>query len=230
MITLGSKTAMIEPKSNKWMRPLARRREHNLTTDSDVTSNFMCEELDLPKDEVSNKEVFLPDNSKLRTSHKTKLTFKQLSDAAREAHILPGLKRSLLSVNKMSEEGYTAIFHPDEEGVSIHKKGTFAITTNNPPVLQGCKSNQEKLWMVSAQQNDQISKEANNVYVNPQMGTSSVLEWGVPRWEFLSLPARIHMGLPRMDTGTVVLAGHWVTHKVPSSPKISWGSSYGNGD
>ncbi len=69
----------------------------------------------LPKDGASNKEVFLPDNLKLKTSHKTKLPFKRLSDAVREAHILPGLKRSLLSVNKMSEEGHTTIFHPGEE-------------------------------------------------------------------------------------------------------------------
>ena len=74
------------------MRWLARRREHKLTIDSSATSNFLCEELGLPKDGVSNKEVFLPNNSKLKTSHKTKLPFEQLSDAAREAHILPGLK------------------------------------------------------------------------------------------------------------------------------------------
>jgi hypothetical protein len=151
------------------MRRLARRREHKLTINSGATSNFVFKDLDLPKDRVSNKEVFLPDNSKLRTLHKTKLPFKQLSCAAREAHILPGLKRSLLSVNKMSEEGYTAIFHLGEEGASINKKGTLTITTSKPLVLQGCKSNQEKLWTVSANLNDQISEEANNVYSLPSI-------------------------------------------------------------
>ncbi len=92
MNTLDSKTAITEPKSNKWMRWLARRREHKLTSNSDATSNFVCKELDLSKDGVSNMEVFLPDNSKLRRLHKTKLSFDQLLDAAREAHILPGLK------------------------------------------------------------------------------------------------------------------------------------------
>ncbi len=114
------------------MRQLARRREHKLTIDSGATFNFVCAELDLPKDGVSNKEVFLPDNSKMRTLHKTKLPFEQLLDAVREAHILPGLKQSLLSFNKMSEEGYTTIFHLGEEGVSIHKKGTLTITTSKP--------------------------------------------------------------------------------------------------
>jgi hypothetical protein len=91
--TLDSKTAITKPKSNKWMRRLARRREHKLIIDSSATSNFMCKKLGLLKDGVSNKEVFHPDNSKLKTSHKTKLPFVQLLDAAREAHILPGLKR-----------------------------------------------------------------------------------------------------------------------------------------
>ena len=59
--------------------------------------------------------------------------------AAREADILPGLKRSLLSVSKMAEEGYTTIFHPGEQGVTIHKKGTLNLTTTAPPVLKGEK-------------------------------------------------------------------------------------------
>jgi hypothetical protein len=57
--TLDSKTAITKPTSNKWMRRLARRREHKLTIDSGATSNIVCKELDLPKDGVSNKEVFL---------------------------------------------------------------------------------------------------------------------------------------------------------------------------
>jgi hypothetical protein len=101
--TLDSKTAMTETKSNKWMRQMARRREHKLTINFSATSNFVCKELDLPKDGVSNKDVY-PHNSKLRRLHKTKLPFKQLSDVAREAHILPGLRRSLLSVNKNSRK------------------------------------------------------------------------------------------------------------------------------
>ncbi len=62
MNTLDSKTALSKPKLNKWMRWLARRREHKLTMDSGATSNFVCKELGSPKDGVSNKEVFLPDN------------------------------------------------------------------------------------------------------------------------------------------------------------------------
>jgi hypothetical protein len=34
-----------------------------------------------------------------------------------------------------------------------------------------------------------------DVDVNRQMGTNSVRERGVPKWEFLSLPTRFHMGI-----------------------------------
>jgi hypothetical protein len=91
--------------------------------------------MDLPKGDKSFKNVYLPGDTKLETSTKTKLPFTQLSDGAREADFLPGLKQSLMSVNKMSEEGYTTIFHPGEEGVTVHDKGTLTITmkkTTNP--------------------------------------------------------------------------------------------------
>jgi hypothetical protein len=110
-----------------------------LVIDSGATSHFVPEELDLPKKGKSDKEVFLPDNSSLQASYKTELPFEQLSNIAREADILPGLKTPLISVNKLAEEGYTTIFHPGEEGVTIHKKDTITITTTEPPVLQGSK-------------------------------------------------------------------------------------------
>jgi hypothetical protein len=123
-------------KSNKWMRRFSRRQEKKIIIDSGATSHFMTEDLDLPTKGVSNKEVFLPNDTRLRTSRRTQLPFDTLTTAAREADILPGLKRSLLSVSKMSDEGYTTIFHPGEEGVTIHKKGTIRLTTSEPPVLK----------------------------------------------------------------------------------------------
>ena len=110
-------------KTNKWTRRIERRRALKLVIDSGATSNFVPEEMNLPKKGKSSKEVFLPDNTKLLASFKTELPFKQLSEKAREADILTGLKTPLISVNKMAEEGYTTIFHQGEEGVTIHKEG-----------------------------------------------------------------------------------------------------------
>jgi hypothetical protein len=96
-------------KTNKWTQRVEARRakriERQMIINSTATSNFISNELDLPKTGASKITVYLPDNSTLQTSNKTMLTFEQLSKEAREAHILPGLKKSLLSVNKWLKMG-----------------------------------------------------------------------------------------------------------------------------
>jgi hypothetical protein len=131
---------------------------------SAATSNFIIDKLDLPKTGASKIKAYLPDNSTLQTSNKTLLSFEQLSKEAREAHILPGLKKSLLSVNKMAENGYTTIFHEGNKGVTIHKSGTLTITTSEPPVLRGNKPTGSNLWTVLTEENKPKCEEANNLY------------------------------------------------------------------
>ena len=137
----SSVTVITKQKGNKWTQRVARRRKRRVIIDSGATSHFISKDMDLPKGDKSYKNVYLPDDTKLETSTKTKLPFTQLSDGAREADILPGLKRSLMSISKMSEEGYTTIFHPGEEGVTVHDKGPLTIMMTKPPILHGIKNN-----------------------------------------------------------------------------------------
>jgi hypothetical protein len=158
--------------SNNRTRRIEQRQTMKLVIDSGATSYFFPEELDLPKKGKSDKEVFLPDNSSLQASYKTELPFEQLSNKAREADILPGLKTPLISVKKLAEEGYTTIFHPGEEGVTIHKKDTITIATTEPPVLQVSKSRGVKLWTTSAQyktKKERAKEQANNAYDLPSI-------------------------------------------------------------
>ncbi len=163
-------------KINKWTRRVEARRikciEIQMIIDSATTSNFISDEHDLPKTGTSKIKVYLPDNSTLQTSDKTLLPFEQLSKEAREAHILPGLKKSLLSVNKMAENGHTTIFHKGNKGVTIHKSGTLTITTSEPPVLRGSKPTGSNLWTVLTDGNKPQHEEANNVYSLPSMKES----------------------------------------------------------
>jgi len=76
-------------KSNKWTRQIDRRRQHKIIIDSGATSHFMIEDLHLPMEGASNKEVYLPNNAKLRTSRRTKLPFDNLTNVAWEADVLP---------------------------------------------------------------------------------------------------------------------------------------------
>ena len=73
-----------------------------LVIDSGATSNFVPEDMNLPKMKKSNKEVYSPDNTTLQATYCTELPLNQLSTRATEADILPGLKTPLVSVNKMA--------------------------------------------------------------------------------------------------------------------------------
>jgi hypothetical protein len=78
-----------------------------------MTSHFLSNSINLPNMGQLHEEVYFLDGSTLRTAHKTLLPFKQLSKAAQEAAVLPGIKKSLASVNKWAEE-YIMIFHPGD--------------------------------------------------------------------------------------------------------------------
>ena len=163
--------------SNKWKHRIARRQEQKrqkeeerTIIDSGATWHFVTEDMNLPRTGPSDITVYLPDDSTLRATGMTQLPFEQLSTKARRANILPGLTKSLISVNRMAESGYTTIFRPRDEGVTFHKEGTLTITTSEPPVLQGCKKKGETLWTVSMPQTTREKREeASNVYNLPSM-------------------------------------------------------------
>jgi hypothetical protein len=141
-----------KPTTNKWTRRIARRQERRnqkeeerIIIDSGATSHYVTEELNLPRTGPSELRMYLPDDSSLRANGTTQLPFEQLSANRRKANILPGLTKSLISVNKMAENGYTTIFRPGDEGVTFHKEGTLTIEMSKPPVLQGCKKKGETL-------------------------------------------------------------------------------------
>ncbi len=174
--TIKSTKQKHQPKSNKWKRRSARRHEmrqqrneESIIIDSGATSHFVTEGLNLPATGPSDLTVYLPDDSTLRATSATQLPFEQLSDEARRANILPGLTKSLISVNKLAENGYTTIFRPGNEGVTFHKKGTLTITTSEPPVLQGHKRKGENLWTVSVPKTKSKREEAANVYNLPSI-------------------------------------------------------------
>ena len=130
--------------------------------------HLVTEEMNLPRTGLSDITVYLSDNLTLKATGTTQLPFQQLSTKARKANILPGLTKSLISMNKMAESGYTTIFRPGDKGVTFHKEGTLTITTSEPPVLQGCKRKSETLWTGSVLQTTRKKrKEVSNVYNLP---------------------------------------------------------------
>ena len=142
-----------------------------MIVDSGATSHFgRTDGHFVATNEKSNKKVFLPDGSKIPATNKAILPFDTVPADAKEVHILPKLKHSLLSVGKFADRGYTTIFHPYQEGVTIHRQGTIKIEHSCEPDLQGCRA-KSGLWEMALveQQHKTITlkEQLNSVYDLP---------------------------------------------------------------
>jgi hypothetical protein len=69
-----------------------------------------------------------------------------------------------MSENTMSNKGYTTVFHPGKEGVTVHKPGTFLIHTTDKHVLNGINSN--GLWTVATKEIN-LKENINHAYSIP---------------------------------------------------------------
>ncbi len=177
-----------------------------MIVDSGATSHFMQAEENLPHTGILTKVVFLPNGKQIKASHTTELPFPSLSAKARRAEVFPGLRQnSLLSVSKFSDAGYTTVFHPHGEGVTVHKPCSLKIQARRKPVLQGWRD-ANGLWRVSPEQPfEQKDKQpekketAANVYSLPSI--SQVIKYH-----------HAAAGFPTKDTWVkAIKAGYYVS-------------------
>ena len=62
----------------------------------------------------------------------------KLHEKSRELDMLPQLKQnSLRSVCRLSDTGYTTIFHPDDGGVTVHSSEDIAIKVKKKQPYKG---------------------------------------------------------------------------------------------
>ncbi len=67
--------------------------------------------------------VYLPNGALVKVTHTTVLPFESLSQKARKADVLPRLRPNMLiSIGKLADVDYTTVFHPQGEGVTVHKR------------------------------------------------------------------------------------------------------------
>ena len=128
---------------------LSNQKASTMVLDSGATSSFVRPEENLPVTGQSSKVVNLPDGSSIQATHTTMLPFEALSHNARKAIVLPGLRpNSLVGVGKFADAGYTTVFHPRGEGVTVHQKNLFQLQVLRKPVLQGWRD-ANGLWRLS---------------------------------------------------------------------------------
>lgn len=127
-----------------------------MVLDSGATSSFVRPEENLSITGPSDKIVALPDGSTKRATLTAILPFDALSDEARKADVLPGLRpNSLVSVGKLADANYTTVFHPQGEGVTIHQENTLKLHLSRKPVLQGWRD-ANGLWQLSRTTNSLV--------------------------------------------------------------------------
>lgn len=134
-------------------QPATSKIKESMVVDSGATSHFATETINLPHTgQTSIKQVCLPDGNIIRGSHKAVLPNSKLPVAAKQVDVLPDLQKSLFSIGKVADEGYTTVFCPRNEGVTIHREGTIIITKTEEADLQGWRA-ETGLWELDPNEN-----------------------------------------------------------------------------
>lgn len=141
--------------------------------DSGTSSHFIQHGRGMKLTMASNKSITTANGDIMHATGTAELPIKHLKPNPRQAIIAPGLhSKALMSVSKLANVGYTTIFHPHNEGVTVHDFNDFELTLKSLPLLQGWRQ-AGALWTVLITEQAKvnpaldISEQANNVYELP---------------------------------------------------------------
>jgi hypothetical protein len=186
-------------------------KSETMVIDSGATSHFATETIALPHiGEPSTKQVYLPNGSVISGSERAELPNVNFPTVAKRVDILPNLKKSLFSVGKVADEGYTTIFHPRNEGVTIHKEGTVTITSTKPADLQGWRA-KSGLWEFNPNKNNKHSPPQTENKPPPPEDTICNVH-GLPSTPMAIRYLHAAAGYPTKSTWTAAIKnGNFVT-------------------
>ena len=148
--------------------------------DSGATSHFFQNGKGMKLTGPSSKPIRAANGGIMRATNTAEFPLPALKPSAKQGFIVPQMTtKALLSVGKFSDAGYTTIFHPHDEGVTVHDNDSFELTIKSPPLLQGWRR-AGGLWTVPLVDQAKVSQEldveqANNVYELPS--TSEVVRF-----------------------------------------------------
>jgi hypothetical protein len=132
--------------AEKWKRKIANRTG---ILDTGCTSGAGAEmDMELFHDTgLPSKKVFmLPDKTKIPATKLMRLK-NNLRAGAGEMNIVPNLHSSLISVPKMAEHGYIAVF--DKKEARIYDGTTTTITTSGEPIIVAPRCDETGLWKMN---------------------------------------------------------------------------------
>ncbi len=149
------------------------------------------------------------------------LPYSALSKAAKHAHVLPHLTtNSLVSFPKLTDAGYTTVFHPGKQGATIHGTNTISIHQRCKPVLQGWQD-ENSLWQLGYNSDESImsrqTKERQHTSAAPSPAAplkheSAANVYSLPSISWVIRYLHAAAGFPTKDSWLKAIAnGHYIT-------------------
>ena len=122
-----------------------------------------------------------------------------MPDSIIEGDVVPNFSNSLVGVKPFADAGCISVFHPHQEGVTIHQKEDVRIEFLAPPIVQGVRD-ESGLWKVP------LNNDANaNLYYS--MASTTTTE-----------KANLVKDKPKPPNGT-----RWIANTVYELPTIAQG-------
>eukprot|EP00804_Cyclotella_cryptica_P012181 CCRYP_009863-RC/>CCRYP_009863-RC protein AED:0.40 eAED:0.41 QI:0/0/0/1/0/0/4/0/437 len=197
--SLPSKTTMKWIcRLDQWRMRRTNKAAEEALLDSGATSSFVQSAKDAQLTGTSNKLVRAADGGLMPARLTGLLALSKLREGAREALVVPGLKpKALMSVSPLANNGYTTIFHPYQQGVTLQSHGNLSTCAPRGRNTAG-------LWTVPLTDDTTISHSLNvdeaalSVYDLPStkeiftcssgISNKSNVTHGSPQWQPCHLP------------------------------------------
>ena len=157
--TTKSKPTTKNKIAEKWKRKIANRTG---ILDTGCTSGAGAEtDMEYFHDTgLPSKKVFmLPNTSKIPATKIMRLKH-NLREGAGEMNIVPNLHSSLISVPKMAEHGYIAVF--DKKEARIYDGTTTTITTTGDPIIVAPRCDDTGLWRMNLDMDYEVPGRASS--------------------------------------------------------------------
>ena len=129
--------------AEKWKRKIENR--HGILDTGCTSGAGAQQDIDCFNDtgELSSKVFMLPNRSKIRATKKMTLKY-NLRGKAGEINIIPNLHSTLISVPKMADHGYIAVF--DKTEARIYDGTTTTISADGKPIIIAPRCTETGLW------------------------------------------------------------------------------------
>ena len=144
LVTTRESTPKVKNKiADKWKQKIENRHgilDTGCTSGAGAQQDINCFN---NTGEPSSKVFMLPNRSKIRATKKMTLKH-NLRGKAGEINIIPNLHFTLISVPKMADYGYIAVF--DKKEARIYDGTTTTISANGKPIIVAPRCTETGLW------------------------------------------------------------------------------------